>query len=1045
MKKFYADLHIHSHFSIATSKKLVPEHLHQAALQKGIGLLGTGDFTHPSWLKELEEKLEPQENGLFHLKDKYLLSSVSESRPQFILTAEISNIYKNKDKVRKVHNVVLAPDFNTVARIQQKLQHHGYNISSDGRPILGLDSRDLLEMLLEVSDKILLIPAHIWTPWFSALGARSGFDSIEECYRDLSPHITAVETGLSTDQPMNRMCSMLDKYTLLSNSDAHSPDKLGRNANIFFGEPSYLGIIEALANPEGRFGGTVDLFPQEGKYHYAGHRKCDICFDPVQCEQHKNICPVCGKALTMGVINRIAELSDRADISEHPRPFPFQYIIPLREILSEIYQIGPQSKKIDYQYNTIINRIGPELNILLDTPLEDIELHAGRQLAEAIRRMRSGKVHIQEGYDGVYGQIKVFGTGETKFFQQDSLFGAQSIKEPKARPLLNFSLVEYKILKESTHPTIAAEATKTYKKGLNDVQCRAVEHTTGPAIVLAGPGTGKTHVLTKRIAHLITKNICPADRILAVTFTRRAAGEMKERLQKLLSTEQANHIEITTFHALGLSFLKKQHPEKAIDIISDQARFSMICSAMGLNNTQASQFIKQIIEEKIHATVESSDKNIQRYNALLEEHSKLDMEDLIQKPILLSQKNEAFHEMLAVAFDYILVDEYQDINNVQYYFLKLFLQKHSNLFAIGDPNQAIYGFRGASTKLIQKFQDDFPDTKFYQLSMSYRCPGNFLKAATDVLGSQNDITKEILEGLSEDVKITISEHPTDQAEAEQIARTIEKISGGMGFFSMDSGIANSLSDEEFALSDTAILCRTSRQFDCISEALDKHNIPFRMSTEAPLFRKKHFAEALNALLSIYGIKTETSSETDFSYKNISFASPRNELHENLRLILQHQKESGKKSNTREMEQLLHIIERYGNNYEQLADDIQLGSKFEDLYFRSEHVHLMTMHASKGLEFKAVFIPGIEEQLMPYTFFRDQTDREEEERLLYVAMTRSKKHLHLSYALHRHLFGRELQQKPSYLLQRINKALIEIKKDKKEKAPKKDSPEQLSLF
>ena len=293
--KYIADLHIHSHFSRATSKTLVPGHLDYHAGLKGIKVVGTGDFTHPGWLKELREKTEPDGNGFFKLKREYRLNSpLGDNDTRFLLTAEISNIYKRGGQVRKVHNVVLVPGFEEAEKINRRLKDLGGNLTSDGRPILGLDSRDLLEIVLESGENNYFIPAHIWTPWFSMLGSKSGFDSLEACFADLSPHIHTIETGLSTDPPMNWLCSFLDNVTLVSNSDAHSPDRLGRNANVFNTELSYHALTEALrtGNPE-KFYGTIDMFPQEGKYHYDGHRKCNVCLRPEESAAANGRCPVC--------------------------------------------------------------------------------------------------------------------------------------------------------------------------------------------------------------------------------------------------------------------------------------------------------------------------------------------------------------------------------------------------------------------------------------------------------------------------------------------------------------------------------------------------------------------------------------------------------------------------------------------------------------------------------------------------------------------------------------------------------------------------------
>ena len=419
--KFIGDLHIHSHFSLATSKQLTPEYLDMWGKIKGIKVIGTGDFTHPGWIKELKEKIEPAEQGLYKLKKDYIVDSPiprfnsMEYDTRFLLSAEISSIYKKNGKVRKIHSVVLAQDFETVEKIQQSLINIGGNITSDGRPILGLDAKKLLEMCLEASEDIFFIPAHIWTPWFSVLGSKSGFDTIEECFEDLTPHISAIETGLSTNAPMNWMCSFLDDFTLLSNSDAHSPEKLGRNANIFNTDLSYNNICNAIksGSPD-KFLGTIDMYPQEGKYYYDGHRKCGVLLNPMETLHNNGLCPKCNRNVTVGVMNRIVQLSDREDLSNRKNRLPYHSIIPLKEIISEIVGVGPNSKTVTRQYNDIVNSLGTESEILLNLPIEEINNRAGEILAEAIQRMREQKVIISEGFDGQFGTIKVFQNGELK-------------------------------------------------------------------------------------------------------------------------------------------------------------------------------------------------------------------------------------------------------------------------------------------------------------------------------------------------------------------------------------------------------------------------------------------------------------------------------------------------------------------------------------------------------------------------------------------------------------------------------------------------------
>lgn len=397
---FYADLHIHSKYSRATSKSCNLEELALWAEKKGLGLISTGDFTHPAWFSEIREKLLPLGDGTFKLKD-------SQSPVKFILSVEISTIYKKWDKTRKVHHVIFAPDMECAENFRQKLGAIG-NIVSDGRPILGLDSRDLLEVALESGEGMELIPAHIWTPWFSVLGSKSGFDSIEECYGDLSGHIFAVETGLSSDPEMNWKVSKLDKYRLVSNSDAHSPSKLAREATVFDTNMDYYGIMNALKTGSG-YVGTVEFFPEEGKYHEDGHRKCNVCLTPEESKKLNNICPVCGKPLTIGVLNRVCELADRPFNSEYKPSTAGKVfsLVPLAEILSEIMQVGTASKSVTLEYDKLIHKFGSELSILQEVPVDEIS-KASPLLGEGILRLREGKVLKQAGYDGEYGVIRLF-------------------------------------------------------------------------------------------------------------------------------------------------------------------------------------------------------------------------------------------------------------------------------------------------------------------------------------------------------------------------------------------------------------------------------------------------------------------------------------------------------------------------------------------------------------------------------------------------------------------------------------------------------------
>ena len=407
--KTIADLHIHSRFSMATSKEGTPENLDFWARKKGISLIGTGDFTHPVWREELKERLVSEGNGLYRLRDEYVKE---ESRKfpgegtRFVVSGEISSIYKKNGKTRKVHNVILLPSLEAADAMAQRLEKIG-NIHSDGRPILGLDSHDLLEMMMDVCQEGILIPAHIWTPHFSVLGAKSGFDSVEECFEELTPYVHALETGLSSDPAMNWRISKLDRYQLVSNSDAHSPSKLGREANLLDIDCSYEGLYRAIQTGEG-LEGTVEFFPEEGKYHFDGHRKCGVSLSPVEAERLGGICPVCGKKLTMGVDHRVEQLADRAEGFVKKDGKKYESLVPLPEVISTCMGYSAASKKVQGCFEQMIQTLGTEFDILRNVPSEDIKSCAGERIAEGIENVRTGNVKRIPGYDGEYGKIELF-------------------------------------------------------------------------------------------------------------------------------------------------------------------------------------------------------------------------------------------------------------------------------------------------------------------------------------------------------------------------------------------------------------------------------------------------------------------------------------------------------------------------------------------------------------------------------------------------------------------------------------------------------------
>ncbi|MDA7857931.1 endonuclease Q family protein [bacterium] len=404
-----ADLHIHSKYSRATSKDMDIEGITESAKIKGIDLVGTGDFTHPEWLDELKTYLKPKSFGTYE-----------HQGINYFLTSEISCIYSQGERVRKIHIMVIAPSFEVVDKINRELKKIG-NLKADGRPILGLSAKDLVEIVLGVSEECFIIPAHIWTPWFSLFGSNSGFDDIEECFGDLTKYIYALETGLSSDPEMNWMLSKLDKFTLVSNSDAHSPANLGREVNIFNCEMDYRKIIDVLKNKDkDKFLNTIEFFPQEGKYHYDGHRNCNVSLSPDETKKHKNICPKCGKSLTIGVMNRVYELADRK-LGFIPRDaIPFKRLVPLRQIIASSIKRTPASASVARVYDYLVGEFDSEFNVLLNLDRSGLK-KVDPEIVEGITRVKEGKIKIIPGYDGVYGKVEIF-SDDKKEEKQMSLF-----------------------------------------------------------------------------------------------------------------------------------------------------------------------------------------------------------------------------------------------------------------------------------------------------------------------------------------------------------------------------------------------------------------------------------------------------------------------------------------------------------------------------------------------------------------------------------------------------------------------------------------------
>lgn len=400
--KVIADLHIHSKYSRSCSQELTLPNIAKWCEYKGIGLVTTGDFTHPAWFKSIKEELVPAEQGFFRLKD-------NSSEARFVLGGEISCIYTQGGKCRRIHVCLLLPSIEAAEKLIQQLSNRGCNLKSDGRPIIGLSVKELARLAFEADENIIVFPAHVWTPWFAVFGSKSGFDSLEECFEELAPKIFAVETGLSSDPDMNWRWSKLDKITLLSNSDAHSPANLGREANVFefdqdkFNYQELRRIIKE--QDKEKFLMTLEFFPEEGKYHVDGHAVCGFSCGPEKSQQLDNKCPKCGKSLTLGVLNRVNVLADRKNIDKS-NFIPYKNLIPLQEIIADVLEVGKNSKKVQTEYFKLV-KYANEFAALLDLPLAELNQATLPEIAETIMAMRQGQVEIVAGYDGIFGQVKI--------------------------------------------------------------------------------------------------------------------------------------------------------------------------------------------------------------------------------------------------------------------------------------------------------------------------------------------------------------------------------------------------------------------------------------------------------------------------------------------------------------------------------------------------------------------------------------------------------------------------------------------------------------
>lgn len=1050
---YIADLHIHSRYSRATSRDLTPEQLELQARKKGIRLLGTGDFTHPAWRKELKEKLIPAEEGLYRLREDYALSpeaGTEEGRTRFVVSGEISSIYKQDGKVRKVHSLILLPGLEAAEKLSARLETIG-NIHSDGRPILGLSCHDLLEIMLETCPDGMFIPAHIWTPHFSMFGALSGFDRAEDCFGELTPYIHAVETGLSSDPPMNWQLSALDRFQLISNSDAHSPAKLGREANLLSGALSYQGLKQALETGEG-LEGTIEFFPEEGKYHFDGHRKCHICLSPVEAEAQGGICPVCQKRLTMGVSHRIAQLADRPEGFVPAKAKPFESLVPLLEVIAASTGRSAAGKKVQEEYETMLRKLGTEFSILREVPVEDIKRECGYLTAEGIRRLREGKVERLPGFDGEYGAVRLFTPDE--ILNPEGQISMSGLLDPaedaekkaetkKVRKELDEKQRQTQIQKkkeqlppDERNENSAAEETDTDRKidfleRLNEKQREAAVLQAPCLAVMAGPGTGKTATLTARIRRLIeTRRVKPSE-ITAVTFTNQAAGELRERLKRDLPNKRSQGlIQIGTFHSICRKILEVSGENT---VLADPLELSALAEEILKEKSvkmRPAEFLRQVSRKKMDVTLgqekageeeeRSFQKAFDRYKSAMEEQGWLDFDDLLIRALCLLREECPAARRFCSHFRYLLVDEFQDISPLQYDLIQEWIRGGRELFVIGDPDQAIYGFRGSDAECFKRLLKDIPETRVITLQDNYRSTEKIIKAACSVISCNPGEERKLTAKAGTGQLIRVVKTGGRRSEGIFAAREINRMIGGIDMLDAQArGASQGRSPRSF--SDIAILCRTNRQAEEIEECLRTEGIPYIVTGRGTFLE----ADTVREAESFFFLLTEAGrgKEEMVFQRTVQFLNRRLGKETLRELLEKYRSIAGKKPadlikswmTDRELTEdeplsRLMAMSLFHKTMEDFLFSLFWG-KESDLKrcgkkrYTADAVSLMTLHASKGLEFPAVIIPGMRKGFLPL----ETEQAEEERRLFYVGMTRAEEELILVTSGERSPFLEELPE------------------------------------
>ena len=936
-----------------------------------------------------------------------------------MVSGEISTIYKRGGKTRKVHHVILLPGLEAAEALSHRLEAIG-NLHSDGRPILELDSRDLLEITLDCCPQAIFIPAHIWTPHFSLFGAFSDFSTLEECYGDLSGHIHALETGLSSNPPMNRRLSMLDRYLLVSNSDAHSPAKLGREANVLEGAPSYPALRRAFGNRRGpaRHG---RILPGGGQV--SSGRPSEL---PVLLGARRN--GGAGRALPPSADGRSPSACSAAWSSwpTAPRPLPcpspLKASFPCPRCWADCLGAGPASKRVQETYISLIRRLGPEMRILRELDPADIEREAGFAVAEGVRRMRAGQVIRKAGYDGEYGVISLFAPGELEMLSgQTSLLGPAA-PAARAKPRARAA---------APAPAPLPEAGPDPAPAPNPEQDAAIRTQAACTAVIAGPGTGKTRTLVSRIAWLIEHEGVSPTRITAVTFTRQAAAEMLERLTDRLGKKAVRGLTVGTFHAICLGlvpprpFISRAQALETVKTLLDEhgARLSP-AEALRLLS-----LYKNGLRKRTPAVSALPAWLPDAYDSRLGELGLRDLDGLMLEALEVDVSGRR-------GFTCLLVDEFQDINPVQHALIAHWSKAGKSLFVIGDPDQAIYGFRGADADCFARLLSQNPDAQVMRLTRNYRSTPQVLALAARVISKNPGGERALIPTRPDGAKVRAVQAPDPLSEGIWIAREIARMAGGVDMLDAQ----HMAREAARPFSDIAVLCRTRRQLEQIETCLAHDSIP------CVIYGRDAFLEdaAVRGALGFFASLTDpqdapsltacltalwrvpaplcqraaaalsqSAGEADrpaFLRRELSDFSPlapwldaaealfpRMAREKPRRLLDALCALAGLKG--RAMEHLLSTAVFF-STMGGLLDTLRSGEEADirrasGAGYQSGAVRLMTLHGAKGLEFPVVFLAGVTKGALPLERETLPADAAEERRLYFVGITRAREELIVS--------------------------------------------------